>query len=169
MKAKFIGIPGQPEIVRLTMYGQLFFKDEWTDVPAGLATKKLENHPHFESKFDKSEIAEDAQIKGEFDKLVSAQVEHIQEAKEAGQEASEAQAKVNAAADEVADEHKADAAIDSATEYQLAESAPAPIAARLTDTPESAAGYQAREEAGQVPAEIEPEEPRRGPGRPRKS
>lgn len=172
MKAKFIGVPGQPEISRITMYGQLFFKDEWTDVPKGLAEKKLANHPHFESKLDKSEIAEDAKIKGEFDKMVAAEANRIEETQEQDEQAQSDQAEANAKADEVVDASKDDV-ISSALEYQLAESAAPAVAAPLTETPHSAADYQAREEAGQVPAEIQPEpeaeETKRGPGRPRKN
>lgn len=173
MKAKFIGVPGQPEISRITMYGQLFFKDEWTDVPKGLAEKKLANHPHFESKLDKSEIAEDANIKGEFDAQLDSALRSIEAAKAQNELAERQQAEYNAKADELADASKDDDVISSAMEYQLAESATPAPAAVLTETPQSAADYQAREAAGQVPAEIqtepEPEETKRGPGRPRKN
>lgn len=170
MQAKFIGVPGQPEITRITMYGQLFFKDEWTDVPKGLAEKKLENHPHFEAKFDKAEIAEDAEIKREFEKLASAQLAHAEEQNEQDQAAADEQARLNAEADEIADEGKADTVIDSADEYQRAEGEVPVVAAPLTEPIKSAFDYQAREAADQVPAPVVPEqEPKRGPGRPRKS
>jgi len=169
MQAKFIGVPGQPELTRIVMYGQLFFKDEWTDVPKGLAEKKLANHPHFEAKYDKSEIAEDAAIKREFSALVADQVKTAEQAQEQDEAASEAQAEINAEADEHADSIKADDEIASALEYQIAEGEPAVAPPPLTEPVRTAFDYQVREEAGQVPGNVEPEEPKRGPGRPRKN
>jgi len=169
MQAKFIGVPGE-DIDPIEMYGQTFYKGEWTDVPAGLATRKLQDHPHFESKFDKSEIAEDAKVKGEFEKLADAQLARAEEQQEQDEADAEEQAKINAKADEVADEGKADTVIDSADEYQRSEGAvAAAFAPPLTEPIKSAFDYQVREAADQVPAPVVPdEEPKRGPGRPRK-
>lgn len=167
MKAKFLGVPGE-DIDPIEMYGQTFRKGEWTDVPAGLATRKLQNHPHFEAKFDKSEMAEDAKIKREFEQLTEAQMKQAEQAQEQDKAAAEEQAKQNAKADEAADKQKEEISIDSAIEYQLAEGAEPVVSAPLTEPLQSAADYQAREEANQVPAPVEPQEEKRGPGRPRK-
>jgi uncharacterized protein YgbK (DUF1537 family) len=170
MKAKFIGIEGQPEITRVVMYGQMFFKNEWTDVPKGIAERKLSAHPHFESKLDSSEIAEDAAIKREYVKQIDAQLQQAEVAQEQHLAEEQQQAERNAAADAIADEQKQDKTIDSAVEFQLAEQAEAPPVAPLTEPLESASAYQAREEANQVPAPVEhEEEERRRPGRPKKS
>jgi len=168
MKAKFLGVPGE-DIDPIEMYGQTFRKGEWTNVPAGFAARKLQNHPHFETKFDQSEIAEDAKIKGEFDKLVGAQVAQAEQAQAVDKAAADEQAKINAKADEAADEFKDEDGIESALEYQKSEDASAAVNAPLTEAPDSALAFQVREEAGQLPGVIEPEETKRGPGRPKKS
>jgi len=169
MQAKFIAIPGQPEITRITMYGQLFFKNEWTDVPKGLAEKKLANHPHFEARYSKAEIAQDAQIKREFADLVEDQMRNAEDAQEKDEAEAAEQARLNAAADQIADAHKTNEEITSAVEYHLAEVDAPPVVLPLTEPVRTAFDYQVREEAGQVPGNVEPEEPKRGPGRPRKN
>ncbi len=47
MKITFIGIPGEPEIEDITMYGYAFHKGKAVEVTDRLAQVTLSNHPHF--------------------------------------------------------------------------------------------------------------------------
>lgn len=80
MKAKYIGTPGE-HLDSISMYGYDFPKGKFVEVTDPHAVRKLSQHPHFESKDDPRDAAEDVQIKREFEAIGNAALQPIEENK----------------------------------------------------------------------------------------
>ena len=78
MKIKYIGTPGEDH-QSIHMYGVDFPLGKLVPVTDLLAIRKLSNHPHFAAQPEQSDVAEDAQIKREFETVANTVLAPVEE------------------------------------------------------------------------------------------
>lgn len=66
MKATFKGIPNEPDVESVYMYGQTFRKGEAVEVTDPTARRKLANHAHFDAEVSDEDRKIDEQVKRDF-------------------------------------------------------------------------------------------------------
>lgn len=150
MKATFTGVPGEQHD-SVHMYGQDFPLNKAVTVNTSVARRKLANHPHFKVQAEKSDEADDAQIKREFTGAAEAGLADA-EAQRLADEERAREASIASRTPAPAPQEQTPEPMRSAQEYQQRmETGPVGTSAAMPDTIRSAAEYQALETAGGVP------------------